>query len=127
MASQYVDTHPSEPEQAQLVSPTLRATIHSAYDIQDDRVLDIVATHPNVATLLDEIATRAPEYFPEASGLVIRSQQDPEDGSLSWYVEIQTPGTVDQVVDQLDRFDHEWWLAAGATIEPEFIFTVELV
>jgi hypothetical protein len=127
MASQHVGTRSSEPEPVQLVPPPSRARIDPAYDIQDDRVLDIVAEHPEVATLLDEIATRTPEYFPEASGLVIRSQTDPEDGSLSWYVEILTPATVDQLVDQLHRFDHEWWLAAGAKIEPEIIFTVAVL
>lgn len=127
MASRSVDTHSSETEPVQLVPPPSRATIDPAYDIQDDRVLDIVAAHPDVAALLDEIATRTPEYFPEATGLVIRSQTDPEDGSLSWVVEILTPATVDQVVDQLHRFDHEWWFATGAMIEPEIIFTVAVV
>ena len=127
MASQHVDTRAPETEPIQLVPPPSRATIDSAYDIQDDRVLDIVAAHPDVAALLDEIATRTPEYFPEATGLVIRSQTDPEDGSLSWYVEILTPRPMEEAVAQLHRFDHEWWLAAGARIEPEFIFTMALV
>lgn len=127
MASRSVDTHSSETEPVQLVSPPSRTTIDPAYDIQDDRVLDIVAAHPEVAALLDEIARRTPAYFPEATGLVIRSQTDPDDGSLSWVVEILIPATVDQVVDQLHRFDHEWWFATGAMIEPEIIFTVAVV
>lgn len=127
MASQSVDTQRSETEQARPVPSASRAAIDPAYDILDDRVLDIVATHPDVATLLDEIAARTPEYFPEATNLVIRSQTDPEDGSLSWVVEILTPATVDQVVDQLHRFDHEWWLATGSKTEPEIIFTVAIV
>ncbi len=117
----------SETEPVRLVSPPSRTTINPAYDIQDDRVLDIVAAHPEVAALLDEIAMRTPEYFPEATGLVIRSQTDPDDGSLSWVVEILNPATVDQVVDQLYRFDHEWWLKAKTDVTPEFVATVELV
>ncbi len=127
MASQHVDTHASETEPLRLTPSPARAMIDPAYDIQDDRVLDIVSAHPDVAALLEEIAARAPAYFPEATGLVIRSQTDPEDGSLNWVVEILTPATLDQVVDQLHRFDHEWWFATGAETEPEIIFTVAVV
>lgn len=127
MASQYVDEHPAESGPVQLVPLSSRSTIDPAYDVQDERVFDIVAAHPDVAALLDEIARRTPQYFPEATGLVIRSQSDPEDGSFSWYVEVETPGTVEQVLDQLRRFDHEWWLAAKANIDPEFVFTLLLV
>ena len=124
MASQHVDTRSPATEQVRLVSPS-QATIDPAYDVQDDRVLAIVAAHPDVAALLDEIATRAPAYFPEATGLVIRSQTDPEDGSLSWYVVIQSPIPADLATSQLRRFDHEWWLGDGAMIDPELIVTIE--
>ena len=127
MASQSVDTRSSETEPVQLMPSPSPARIDPAYDIQDDRVLDIIAEHPDVAALLDEIAVRTPEYFPEATGLVIRSQYDPEDGTTGWYVEIRTPVTAEQVFDQLNRFDHEWWLAAGAKTEPEIVFTVAVV
>lgn len=127
MASQHVGTRSLEPEPVQLIPPPSRARIDPAYDIQDDRVLDIVAEHPEVAALLDEIATRTPEYFPEGSGLVIRSQTDPEDGSLNWYVVIEVPIPADVATAQLYRFDHEWWLDAGALVDPELIVTIEPV
>ena len=125
MASHPIDTHSAETEPVQMAPSPSGAMIDPAYDIQDDRVLDIVAAYPDVAALLDEIAARTPAYFPEATGLVIRSQTDPDDSSLSWYVVIQTPITADVATAQLYRFDHEWWLDGGALVDPEFIVTIE--
>lgn len=125
MARQYVDDRPSETGQSPLASLPPRATVNAAYDVQDERVFDIVAAHPDVAAILDEIVRRAPEYFPEATALVIRSQNDPEDGSLSWFVVIETPVPGDVATAQLRRFDHGWWLDDGALVEPEFIVTIE--
>lgn len=125
MASQPVDTHASDPSPIELAPSPVRALIDPAYDIQDDRVLDIAAAHPDIAALLDEIAARTPAYFPEATGLVIRSHSDPEDGSLSWFIVIQTPISADVATAQLRRFDHEWWLDDGAMVDPELIVTIE--
>ncbi|CAA9572918.1 MAG: hypothetical protein AVDCRST_MAG33-2725 [uncultured Thermomicrobiales bacterium] len=125
MARRYVDDRPSETGQNPLVPLPSRAIVNAAYDVQDERVFDIVAAHPRVAALLDEIVVRTPQYFPEASGLVIRSQNDPEDGSLSWYVVIRVTDPADVATTQLHRFDHEWWLDAGAMVDPELIVTIE--
>ena len=127
MASHPIDTHSAKTEPVQMAPSPSGAMIDPAYDIQDDRVLDIVAAYPDVAALLDEIAARTPAYFPEATGLVIRSQTDPEDGSLGWYVEVETSQPAEQVLEQLRRFDRDWWLTAKRDVTPEFVVTVLLV
>lgn len=111
----------------QSVHQTSRSEVEANYDIQDERALTMLDASPDAVDLLGEIAIRAPRYFPEIVSLAIRGLDDPEDGSLSWYVVLQTPLDAADATARLRRFDHDWWLDAKPDVTPELVFTIELV
>lgn len=97
------------------------------YDTRDEPLRDVLVHHPAVGPFLEETAYRIRDYFPVESRLLIRYVHDPEDGSTGWYVFIETALSVEDAVDRLDRFDHDWWLDAKGSVTPECVTTIELV
>lgn len=99
------------------------------YDIREQAaVFDFVRDHPEVVAPLLEAVEVVPRFFGPARRMVLDVERDREGhGRPLLFAMIRIDLDVDSSLAALDRFDHEWGLAALQRAERNLIFSLQSV
>ena len=99
-------------------------------DFRDEpEVSHYLKQHPEVVTVLAQALDRLPSFFAPDTPMVLDASVNPEDedGVMTVVALFQTPLDPAQAMPLLDRFNHNWWLAASIGVDDCFTFGLEYV
>lgn len=91
----------------------------------DASVLEFLSNHRAVPQLLIDAVPYLRKYF-DGSVFSLRATSD-EYGWEDLYVDVMWPGGAREVLQRLDRFEDEWWVANCRTARGALTFTYRLV
>jgi|SRR5690348_15075059 hypothetical protein len=109
------------------ISPVDLAQLEDHYTFRDrPTVLRFLRKHPFLVPLLREGADQVQRYFPDTP-LLLEFYRDAEESGLNHLVvHIVTDRSLDQALEQLDRFGEDWWLNVITEAQMKLDFDVEL-